>query len=237
MHRLGFFAAVAISGGKILSGQESMYSDGSFPSGRDRYMNRKTGKYPAVSATDLGDQRTNLTQTRGQAIDNMIAYHKKGSIVALQYHMVQPGLADGSGFDATLRADQAKWGFEGTQYNADAETPGKGAATILLVEHEHGFRNLVRSLLKGKGRFVLEPANGEDIRILFISGYSHESYIKGVTFRTQGEGSTPFETQQPLGTVERLAAAEAQPTAPFSGLIFESGYRSKQKKVSTIDMA
>ena len=91
---------VGISGNKILSGQESMFSDGSFPSVRDQYVKQKTGKYPAVFATDLGDQRTNLAQTRGQAINNMIAYHKQGSIVALQYHMVQPDVEDGSGFDA-----------------------------------------------------------------------------------------------------------------------------------------
>ena len=91
---------VGISGKKILSGQESMFSDGSFHSVRDQYVKQKTGKYPAVFATDLGGQRTNLAQTRGQAINNMIAYHKQGSIVALQYHMVQPDVADGSGFDA-----------------------------------------------------------------------------------------------------------------------------------------
>lgn len=78
-----------------------MFSDGSFPTVRDQYVKRKTGKYPAAFAPDPGDQQApNLAQTRGQAINNMIAYHKQGSIVALQYHMVQPDVADGSGFDA-----------------------------------------------------------------------------------------------------------------------------------------
>jgi mannan endo-1,4-beta-mannosidase len=91
---------VSISGKKILSGQESMYSDGAFPSGRDKTINQKTGKYPALYTSDFGDVgKTNLSD-RNKVVSNAISYHDKGSIIAFQYHMIQPDLADGSGFSA-----------------------------------------------------------------------------------------------------------------------------------------
>jgi mannan endo-1,4-beta-mannosidase len=91
---------VSISGKKILSGQESMYSDGSFPSSRDKTIKTKTGKYPALYTSDFGDVNTSNLSDRKKVVDNAIAYHKAGSIIAFQYHMIQPDLADGAGFSA-----------------------------------------------------------------------------------------------------------------------------------------
>ncbi len=91
---------ISLSGHKILSGQESMFSDGSFPSARDKYVFQKAGKYPAVYASDFGDVGSGNVGDRNKVVANAIAYSKKGSIIELQYHMVQPDLADGAGFDA-----------------------------------------------------------------------------------------------------------------------------------------
>jgi mannan endo-1,4-beta-mannosidase len=92
---------VTLSGKKVLSGQESMWNDGSgFPSTRDKYVNQKTGKYPALYTSDFGDFGTSNLSDRTKVVSNAIAYHNKGSIIAFQYHMIQPDLADGSGFSA-----------------------------------------------------------------------------------------------------------------------------------------
>jgi mannan endo-1,4-beta-mannosidase len=92
---------VSLSGTKILSGQESMWNDGSgFPSTRDQYVYQKTGKYPALYTSDFGDFGTGNLSDRAKVVTNAIAYHNKGSIIAFQYHMIQPDLADGSGFSA-----------------------------------------------------------------------------------------------------------------------------------------
>jgi len=91
---------VEISGKKVLSGQESMFSDGTFPSSRDKYVHDKTAKYPAIYTTDFGDVNTSNLGDRKKVVANMIAYSKKGSIIACQYHMIQPDLADGAGFSA-----------------------------------------------------------------------------------------------------------------------------------------
>ena len=79
----------SISGKKILSGQESMWSDGSFPSQRNQYVHTKTGKYPAVYASDFGDFGTGNLADRKKVVDNVITYAQKGSIISIQYHMVQ----------------------------------------------------------------------------------------------------------------------------------------------------
>jgi mannan endo-1,4-beta-mannosidase len=89
-----------ISGKKILSGQESMFFDGTFPSSRDQYVFQRTGKYPAVYATDFGDVNTGNLSDRYKVVSNCIAYAKKGSIISIQYHMIQPDLQDGAGFAA-----------------------------------------------------------------------------------------------------------------------------------------
>lgn len=91
---------VNISGQKILSGQESMFSDGTFPSKRDQTVKQKTGKYPALYTSDFGDVNTGNLSDRNKVVSNAIAYHAKGSIIAFQYHMIQPDLADGAGFSA-----------------------------------------------------------------------------------------------------------------------------------------
>jgi mannan endo-1,4-beta-mannosidase len=91
---------VNLSGQKILSGQESMWNDGSFPSSRDQYVYQKTGKYPALYTSDFGDFGTGNLADRSKVVSNAIAYHNKRSIIAFQYHMIQPDLADGSGFSA-----------------------------------------------------------------------------------------------------------------------------------------
>jgi len=91
---------VDISGKKVLCGQESMYSDGAFPSTRDKYVFQKTGKYPAIYTSDFGDVNTQNLPDRAKVVTNAISYHEKGSIIALQYHMIQPDLADGAGFAA-----------------------------------------------------------------------------------------------------------------------------------------
>jgi mannan endo-1,4-beta-mannosidase len=91
---------VDISGKKILSGQESMYSDGTFPSRRDAYVYQRVNKYPALYTSDFGDVGKDNLADRNKAVSNAVAYHNKGSIVAFQYHMIQPDLADGSGFSA-----------------------------------------------------------------------------------------------------------------------------------------
>jgi mannan endo-1,4-beta-mannosidase len=91
---------IDISGKQVLSGQESMFSDGAFPSSRDKYVNGKTGKYPAIYTSDFGDvNKSNLTD-RSKVVSNIQKYAAKGSIIALQYHMIQPDLEDGSGFSA-----------------------------------------------------------------------------------------------------------------------------------------
>ncbi len=90
----------SLSGKKILSGQESMWGDGTFPSTRDQYVKTKTGKYPAVYASDFGDFGTGNLADRKKVVSNVIAYSKKGSIITIQYHMIQPDLPDGSGFKA-----------------------------------------------------------------------------------------------------------------------------------------
>ncbi len=33
-------------------------------------------------------------------VSNVISYARRGSIISIQYHMIQPDLPDGSGFDA-----------------------------------------------------------------------------------------------------------------------------------------
>jgi mannan endo-1,4-beta-mannosidase len=92
---------VSLSGKKILSGQESMWNDGSgFPSTRDQYVNQKTGKYPALYTSDFGDFGTGNLSDRAKVVTNAIAYHNKGSVIAFQNHMIQPDLVDGSGFSA-----------------------------------------------------------------------------------------------------------------------------------------
>jgi mannan endo-1,4-beta-mannosidase len=92
---------VNLGGQKILSGQESMWNDGSgFPSTRDQYVYQRTNKYPALYTSDFGDFGTGNLSDRNKVVSNAIAYHKKGSIIAFQYHMIQPDLADGSGFSA-----------------------------------------------------------------------------------------------------------------------------------------
>jgi hypothetical protein len=89
-----------LRGVAILSGQESMFSCGSFPSIRDQYVYEKTGKYPALYASDFGDVATGNLYDRKTVVANAVTYHKKGSIISLQYHMIQPDLPDGSGFSA-----------------------------------------------------------------------------------------------------------------------------------------
>lgn len=90
----------SISGKKILSGQESMFFDGSFPSCRDQHVFQMTGKYPAVYATDFGDVNTGNLGDRHKVVSNCIAYARAGSIISIQYHMTQPDLEDGAGFAA-----------------------------------------------------------------------------------------------------------------------------------------
>lgn len=90
----------ALCGVSILSGQESMFSCGAFPSRRDEYVFEKTGKYPAVYASDFGDVSTANLHDRRTVVENVLSYHRKGSIISLQYHMIQPDLPDGSGFKA-----------------------------------------------------------------------------------------------------------------------------------------
>ena len=88
-----------ISGKQILSGQESMFSQGA-PSTCDRYIFERVGKYPAVYCTDFGDVgKTNLSDRR-KVVSNCVKYSDSGSIIAIQYHMIQPDVADGSGFNA-----------------------------------------------------------------------------------------------------------------------------------------
>ena len=91
---------VNISGQKILSGQESMFSAGAFPSSDDKTVFQKTGKYPAIYTSDFGDVNTGNLSDRNKVVSNAITYHNKGSIIAFQYHMIQPNLPDGSGFSA-----------------------------------------------------------------------------------------------------------------------------------------
>jgi beta-mannanase len=116
---------INISGQKILSGQESMYSDeliqGAFPSKRDTFVYNRTGKYPAVYASDFGDFNTNLAD-RKYVVQNAIAYHKKGSVIAIQYHMVQPNGDETKGFDAMHIPGSTYTGLdsiltEGSDYN------------------------------------------------------------------------------------------------------------------------
>ena len=78
----------SICGVSILSGQENMFSGGSFPSGHDEYVKEKTGKYPAVYASDFGDVGTGNLHDRNTVVSNAIGYHDKGSIISLQYHMI-----------------------------------------------------------------------------------------------------------------------------------------------------
>ena len=91
---------VNLSGQKILSGQESMFSAGAFPSSDDKTVFQKTGKYPAIYTSDFGDVNTGNLTDRNKVVSNAISYHAKGSIIAFQYHMIQPNLPDGSGFSA-----------------------------------------------------------------------------------------------------------------------------------------
>jgi mannan endo-1,4-beta-mannosidase len=91
---------VNLSGQKILSGQESMFSAGAFPSSDDKTVYQKTGKYPAIYTSDFGDVNTGNLSDRNKVVSNAISYHAKGSIIAFQYHMIQPNLADGAGFNA-----------------------------------------------------------------------------------------------------------------------------------------
>jgi mannan endo-1,4-beta-mannosidase len=91
---------VSISGKQILSGQESMYNDGSIPSNRDNYVFQRTGKYPAVYTCEFGDVGKGNLADRKKTVSNAIAAHNRGSIIAAQYHMIQPDLVDGSGFSA-----------------------------------------------------------------------------------------------------------------------------------------
>lgn len=108
-----------ISGKQILSGQESMLSDG-VPSSRDRYIFERVGKYPAVYCTDFGDVgKTNLTDRR-KVVSNCVKYSDSGSIIAIQYHMIQPDVADGSGFDAMH--------IKGSTYNKIGEILTEGSA-------------------------------------------------------------------------------------------------------------
>jgi hypothetical protein len=91
---------VNLSGQKILSGQESMFSAGAFPSSDDKTVFQKTGKYPAIYTSDFGDVNTGNLTDRNKVVSNAISYHAKGSIIVFQYHMIQPNLPDGSGFSA-----------------------------------------------------------------------------------------------------------------------------------------
>jgi hypothetical protein len=85
---------VSLSGTKILSGQESMWNDGSgFSSNRDKYVYERTGKYPALYTSDFGDFGTGNLSDRSKVVSNAITYHKKGYIIAFQYHMIKPDLA------------------------------------------------------------------------------------------------------------------------------------------------
>jgi mannan endo-1,4-beta-mannosidase len=113
-----------ISGKKILAGQESMFFDGTFPSCRDQYVFQRTGKYPAVYATDFGDVNTGNLSDRHKVVSNCIAYAKAGSIISIQYHMIQPDLEDGAGF--------AAMNIKGSTYTKIDEilTPGSKLNTI-----------------------------------------------------------------------------------------------------------
>lgn len=115
----------SLSGQKILSGQESMWNDGSFPSTRDQYVKQKTGKYPAVYVSDFGDFGTGNLQDRRRVVSNAIAYHRQGSIISFQYHLIQPDLPDGSGFQAM--------NIKGSTYTKvpDMLTPGHALNTEL----------------------------------------------------------------------------------------------------------
>ena len=111
---------VNLSGQKILSGQESMFSAGAFPSSDDKTVFQKTGKYPAIYTSDFGDVNTGNLSDRNKVVSNAISYHAKGSIIAFQYHMTQPNLPDGSGFSAMNIKGSTWHGFESTTYNSDA---------------------------------------------------------------------------------------------------------------------
>ncbi len=77
---------VNLSGQKILSGQESMWNDGSgFPSTRDKYVYQRINKYPALYTSDFGDFGTSNLSQRATVVSNAISYHNKGSIIAFQY--------------------------------------------------------------------------------------------------------------------------------------------------------
>jgi mannan endo-1,4-beta-mannosidase len=92
-----------ISGQNVLSGQESLFSDsqmGPFPSRRDAYVEQRVDAYPALYSSDFGDFGMGNLEQRQYVVDNAVAYAERGSVIQLHYHMIQPDLADGSGFDA-----------------------------------------------------------------------------------------------------------------------------------------
>lgn len=89
-----------ISGKHILSGQESMFSDGNgFPSVRDAHVHKETKKYPVVYSSDFGDVRQDNLYQRQNVVYNALAYAERGSIIQLHNHMVQPDRPDGAGFE------------------------------------------------------------------------------------------------------------------------------------------
>jgi hypothetical protein len=127
---------VNLSGQKILSGQESMFSAGAFPSSDVKTVFQKTGKYPAIYTSDFGDVNTGNLSDRNKVVSNAISYHAKGSIIAFQYHMTQPNLPDGSGFSAMNIKGSTWHGFESTTYNSDALYMKNYGAPSVITQDE-----------------------------------------------------------------------------------------------------
>ena len=99
-----------MSGQNILSGQESTYWDQSgqlFPTSRDVTVRSRGGDYPALFATDFGDFHNrngrNDAGRRSEILEMIRAYHDRGSVIMLSYHICPPDLPDGCGFDGLAR--------------------------------------------------------------------------------------------------------------------------------------
>jgi hypothetical protein len=54
----------------------------------------------AVSNLGTPNAAQDNLSDRSKVVSNAISYHEKGSIIAFQYHMIQPDLAGGSVSDA-----------------------------------------------------------------------------------------------------------------------------------------
>jgi len=98
-----------LTGKQILSGQGQLFWDNEFaphfPSTRETYVRNQVGHYPAVYSTDFGDfhhdtdlvRRAEIVSRRGELIEAVLAHAQRGSIIQLNYHMVEPTEPDGSG--------------------------------------------------------------------------------------------------------------------------------------------